>query len=130
MKIIEKSEFFKFHFYVVLGKAKQNVDKLLEYNKYNHIDVLYDISNMPDIMMQCDIAITSRGRTGFELAVLGIPSISIAQNEREARHNFMSAQNGFSYLGLQPELSMIEKEINKYINFTADERKQLRIKCL
>lgn len=37
---------------------------------------------------------------------------------------------GFSYLGLQPELSMIEKEINKYINFTADERKQLQHKML
>lgn len=130
LKIITKPEFSKVHFYIVLGKAKQNVDKLLEFNKYEHIDVLYDINNMPEIMMRCDIAITSRGRTGFELAVLGIPSISIAQNEREAKHDFMCSVNGFSYLGIKPDLSVIEQELYKYINFTVDERKQLQHKML
>ena len=47
---------------VVLGKAKYNVDNLLEYNKYYNIEVLFDISNMPELMSSCDIALTSRGR--------------------------------------------------------------------
>lgn len=59
----------------------------MEYNKYENIEVLYDIKNMPEIMSSCDIGITSRGRTGYELAILGIPTISMAQNAREDRED-------------------------------------------
>ncbi|EYA68652.1 cytidylyltransferase -containing domain protein, partial [Bacteroides fragilis str. S24L15] len=41
-------------------------------------------------MSKCDIGITSRGRTGYELAVLGIPTIAMAQNEREEKHGFVN----------------------------------------
>ena len=70
------------------GRAKHNVDALLEFNKYDNIEVLYDVSNMPELMSSCDIGVTSRGRTGYELAILGIPSISMAQNQREEKHGF------------------------------------------
>lgn len=130
LEFITKPEYSDVHFYIVLGKAKQNVDKILQYNQYENIEVLHDIKNMPEIMMKCDIAITSRGRTGFELAVLGIPSISIAQNEREAMHDFMSEQNGFSYLGLKPATDVIEAEVKKFISFSKKERQQLQYKML
>jgi len=130
LEFIVKPEFSGIHFYVVLGKAKQHVDILLQYNDYANIDVLYDVNNMPEIMMQCDIAITSRGRTGYELAVLGIPTISIAQNWREEKHDFMSSQNGFSYLGIRPDLRIIEREVMKYIYSSAEDRKRLQDKML
>lgn len=82
LDIISKDEYKKYEFVVVVGRAKYNVDALLEYNKYEHIQVLIDVSNMPELMSSCDIAITSRGRTGYELALLGIPSIAMAQNQR------------------------------------------------
>lgn len=130
LEFLTRAAYSDVHFYIVLGKAKQHVEELLQYNNYANIDVLYDIKNMPEIMMKCDIAITSRGRTGFELAVLGIPSISIAQNEREAMHNFMSEQNGFSYLGLKPDTASIETALKKYISFSMTERKVLQQKML
>lgn len=49
---------------------------------------------------QADMAITSQGRTIYELAVLGIPSIVISQNQRETLHRFASMKQGFLNLGL------------------------------
>ena len=63
-----------------------------------------------------DSAITSRGRTGYELAVLGIPSIAMAQNKREEKHGFVCNENGFTYLGLNPSDYIIESTLDMYIH--------------
>ncbi len=56
-------------------------------------------------MQQADIAFTSQGRTVYELASLGIPSIVLAQNERELLHTFAQMPNGFMNLGLGKDIS-------------------------
>lgn len=118
LNIISKDEYKKYQFVVVLGRAKYNVDALMEYNKYENIKVLYDVSNMPEIMSSCDIGITSRGRTGYELAMLGIPSISMAQNHREEKHGFVCNENGFSYIGLNPEDEVIKANLDMYLKMS------------
>ena len=62
LNMITKPDYQNYNFVVVLGKAKYNVDALMEYNKYPNIEVLFDISNMPELMSSCDIGLTSRGR--------------------------------------------------------------------
>ena len=47
------------------------------------------------IMESADIAITSNGRTVYELAHMNIPGIVIPQHEREETHSFAREQNGF-----------------------------------
>ena len=37
LEFITKPEYSDVHFYIVLGKAKQNVDKILQYNQYENI---------------------------------------------------------------------------------------------
>lgn len=118
LEMICKEEYKDYQFVVVLGRAKYNVDTLLEYNKYDNIEVLYDVSNMPEIMSSCDIGVTSRGRTGYELAILGIPSISMAQNHREEKHGFVCNENGFSYIGLNPEDEVIKATLDMYIKMS------------
>lgn len=118
LNIIAKDEYKAYQFIVVLGRAKYNVDTLMEYNKYDNIEVFYDVSNMPEIMSSCDIGITSRGRTGYELAILGIPSISMAQNHREEKHGFVCNENGFSYIGLNPEDEVIKATLDMYLNMS------------
>jgi len=78
----------------------------------------------------CDVAVTSRGRTGFELALLGIPSVCIAHNEREARHEFLSTKNGFFYLGIDPSDYAIEQAILDLIQLSKDKRQALQQKML
>ena len=111
---------------VVLGRAKNNVDTLLAYNKYSNIEVLYDVSNMPELMVSCDIAFTSRGRTGYELALLGIPSIAMAQNRREEKHGFVCNENGFIYIGLNPDDEVIEANLRMYLSLNKKSRQHFQ----
>lgn len=122
LNIVCKPEYKDFHFIVVLGRAKYNVDQLLEFNKYENIEVLYDVHNMPELMTSCDIAYTSRGRTGYELCLLGIPSIAMAQNHREEKHGFVCNENGFNYIGLNPDDEIIEANLKMYLNLSQKSR--------
>lgn len=123
LNIVSKPEYKDYHFVVVLGRAKYNVQQLLEYNKFENIEVLYDVSNMPELMTSCDIALTSRGRTGYELALLGIPAIAMAQNQREEKHGFVCNENGFDYIGLNPDDEIIEGNLKMYLAMSARSRK-------
>ena len=122
--IITNEKYKELEFVVILGRAKLNVKQLMEYNSYENIDVLFDVKNMPEIMSNCDIGITSRGRTGYELAILGIPSIAMAQNEREEKHGFVCEDNGFAYLGRNPEDKTIEATLDMYVNMSKLERQR------
>lgn len=122
LAMVAKNEYKNYHFVVVLGRAKNNVELLMEYNKYSNIEVFYDVSNMPELMSSCDIGITSRGRTGYELAILGIPSISMAQNKREEKHGFVCNENGFTYIGLNPADEIIESNLRMYLSLSKTSR--------
>ncbi|CUO45428.1 N-acylneuraminate cytidylyltransferase [[Eubacterium] contortum] len=122
LSIVSQDEYKQYKFVVVLGRAKYNVNKLLEYNKYDNLEVLYDVSNMPELMSSCDIGVTSRGRTGYELAILGIPSISMAQNHREEKHGFVCNENGFSYIGLNPADEVIKGTLDMYLKMSQSGR--------
>lgn len=123
-------EYNKYKFTVVLGRAKKNIGNLLEFSKYDNIEVLYDVGNMPELMSECDIAITSRGRTGYELAILGIPTIAMAQNKREEKHGFVNNENGFTYIGLNPSDGIIKATLDMYINLPQEERQNFQNKLL
>jgi CMP-N-acetylneuraminic acid synthetase/spore coat polysaccharide biosynthesis predicted glycosyltransferase SpsG len=64
------------------------------------ITVRDSVGNISDFMRAADVAFTSAGRTVFELALVGTPSIILAQNEREQTHLFATEANGFLTLGL------------------------------
>ncbi len=130
LKIVSKEIYKGYDFVVVLGRAKENVKELMEYNSYDHITVLHDVSNMPELMSTCDFAVTSRGRTGYELALLGIPSIAMAQNVREEKHGFVSNENGYSYIGLNPDDEIIEGTLKMYLAMSRESRKKFQEKLL
>lgn len=48
-------------------------------------DQLLDVT-MAEAMSEADLVITSQGRTQYEAAALGVPTITVAANERESRH--------------------------------------------
>lgn len=122
LEIISSKEYSDYHFVVVLGKAKADASLLMKTSYPNNIEIYYDVKNMPELMTSCDVAITSRGRTAYELALLGIPTISLAQNEREALHGFVSSKNGFEYLGLIPSLSVMKRSLDGYLSMSQEGR--------
>jgi len=122
LSIISRKEYQDYQFIVVLGRAKLNVSKLMAYNQYSNIEVLYDVANMPEVMTGCDIGITSRGRTGYELAMLGIPTIAMAQNKGGEKQGFVCNENGFSYIGLNPTDEVIEMTLKMYLGLSRASR--------
>lgn len=126
LKIITSGGYEKYKFYVILGKSKQNVETLLKYNNGKNINVLFDIKNMPEIISKCDIALTSRGRTVYELGILGVPSIVMSQNEREQQHGFACHENGYNYLGLNPSDSIIKSNLDMYLELSKEDRQQFQ----
>ncbi|MGN0342155.1 MAG: cytidylyltransferase domain-containing protein [Roseburia sp.] len=122
LAMASKEKYRSVEFLVVLGRAKENVEELMAYNQYSNIQVFFDVSNMPELMASCDVGVTSRGRTGYELAMLGIPTIAMAQNEREETHGFIASDNGFAYLGRNPADETIEATLDMYIHMSKEER--------
>lgn len=130
LNIIQKKKYLKYNFVIVLGRAKENIKSLIEYNSQKNIHIFFDVKNMPELMSECDIAVTSRGRTGYELAVLGIPTLSMAQNLREEQHQFICEENGYFYLGLNPTDYVIETNLDMLINMNYKEREEIQLKLL
>ncbi len=62
--------------------------------------VLRSVTDLAVVMRDCDIALTSAGRTVTELMTQGIPTISLCQNTRELMHTHASSPFGVTNLGL------------------------------
>jgi len=105
LRAIEKLGLKEISFRVILGMG-YNFEK--ELKKYVHsllqkgfkISVKKNIKTMAKEISKADIVITSNGRTIYEIASLGIPCISIAQNERESKHLFVHYSKAVEYLGM------------------------------
>lgn len=86
---------------VVAGFGYSHYDKL---EAFDNIDIFQNCTNISQHMQSADIIFTSAGRTTYEVASLQVPSIVMAQNQREMTHFFASAEYGFLNLGLGAEL--------------------------
>ncbi|NOR68213.1 MAG: acylneuraminate cytidylyltransferase [Methylomarinum sp.] len=82
---------------VVAGFGYDQYESL---EQYVDIDIYTNSAVIAEHMKQADIVFTSAGRTTYEVASLCIPTIVLAQNEREMTHFFASAEYGFINLGL------------------------------
>lgn len=67
---------------------------------YEGVTIAANEANISDYMRRADIMFTSAGRTTFEAAAMGTPSIVLCQNSREATHFFATKEHGFLNLGL------------------------------
>jgi len=82
------------------------------------VKILKNAKNISDYMTEADLVFTSAGRTTYELASLHVPTIVLAQNEREMTHLFASAEQGFVNTGLGARLTVsdIESIFIKVVN--------------
>jgi len=89
--------------YIVCGGGYLFKDKLESYiskSFYKNIELTYASTVISQIMENTQIAISSNGRTVYELADMNIPSIIISHHQREATHSFASLERGFINLGV------------------------------
>ena len=90
------------HVRVILGLGYQHEPRV---EAEEGISVLTSVANMAVHMRSADIVFTSAGRTTFEVACVGTPTIVIAQNERELTHLFATNDHGFLNLGLAKDVA-------------------------
>lgn len=88
--------------YVIAGLGYKNYETLKSYKK---IIIKKNSNEIADLFNKSDVIFTSGGRTTFETAVLGKPTIVLCQNERELTHHFACNRNGFMNLGLGENLN-------------------------
>jgi spore coat polysaccharide biosynthesis predicted glycosyltransferase SpsG len=72
---------------------------------YSHVKIIRNSTSIAELMREADVIFTSAGRTTYEAASLKVPTIVLAQNERELTHFFATAEHGFLNLGLGTEVS-------------------------
>lgn len=113
---------------VILGMGYNKHESL---NDFKNISLYQNINNISDFMYKADIIFSSAGRTVYEIACIGVPTIVMAQNERELTHFFASAENGFINMGIAKDLDnskilyQFEKLISNY-----NERKYINERML
>ncbi|MCA9413187.1 MAG: NTP transferase domain-containing protein, partial [Candidatus Omnitrophica bacterium] len=64
------------------------------------VSIFRNVKSMAAEFKWADLALTSYGRTMYEIASMGVPAILMGQNQRELQHAFGHSKNGFASLGL------------------------------
>lgn len=86
-------------FHIITGFGYKYKNEVLD-DAEHHIYVHNNVKCVSKYLAEADLALTSQGRTIYELACMGVPSIVLAQNSRELEHIFASIANGFINLGI------------------------------
>ncbi len=110
LKSIEKLDLTNVKINVILGLGYNQHDELLSYveelrKRGYEIIINKNIRIMAKHILNSDIAITSNGRTVYEISSMGVPCISISQNEREMRHLFSHICKGIKNLGIESNVT-------------------------
>jgi spore coat polysaccharide biosynthesis predicted glycosyltransferase SpsG len=93
---------------VGLGYPEPEALKRFARSARHPVEVVTHTPIVSRYMARADVAITSAGRTVFELASLGVPMVVIPQNDRETRHTFALESPGLVALPRASELSQLE----------------------
>ncbi len=101
---------------VVAGFGYQHYTSLEQFKKIN---IYKNAKNIAEHMRNADYIFTSAGRTTYEIASLQVPSIVMAQNERELTHRYASQDYGFNNLGLGFEVQQ-SKILENFVTAVTD----------
>jgi spore coat polysaccharide biosynthesis predicted glycosyltransferase SpsG len=121
----------KIEIMIVAGPGYSHKAELNDYIKdlsYPGITYTWSTNVMSHVMEKAQIAVSSNGRTIYELAHMNIPSIIIAQNTREELHKFSNARNGFINFGIinhDEEFSLLLNNFRKLVEDHNFRKKQI-----
>jgi len=102
-QIYDICEEYSIKIYIVCGSGylfKEELELFINSLKYKNIELTFASGVISQIMEKTQVAISSNGRTTYELADMNIPSIIVSTHEREATHSFASLEKGFVNIGV------------------------------
>jgi CMP-N-acetylneuraminic acid synthetase/spore coat polysaccharide biosynthesis predicted glycosyltransferase SpsG len=103
VSIVDTCKKNNIHVDIVVGPGFAHEAELLSVIRkldYEGVEYISATKRISDYMLSADVAITSGGRTVFELVAVGVPTVVLCQNEREETHTFASSEHGIINLGL------------------------------
>ena len=103
--IYDYCNFNNINIIVIAGFGYKSYDSI---SQFENVKIEQNVTNISKYMLEADLIFTSAGRTTYEIASIGTPTIVMAQNERELTHFFASSEFGFLNLGLGYNVSKEE----------------------
>lgn len=102
LKVIDELRLKNVKIVVILGLGYKHYEELKKIVDKMDLQVIIKqhIRNISKYMYEADIAFTAAGRSVYELASIGTPTIVLVENERGLLHTFASKKNGIITLGL------------------------------
>ena len=124
LEILKSSDQKNVELIVILGLGYsrrnkiKNLSKKMNNSGFN-VKIIERSDNLSQYFKDCDFAITSNGRTVFEIAAMKIPMIAIAVNKRERLHSFVRySKSGFHVdIRSKNDYLQIFKKINEMMNY-------------
>ena len=119
LKIIQKNGLKNIEFTIILGIGyfhKQSLKTLISQMKKDDFKLNFVEGSdfLAKFFRESDFAITSNGRTVFELAAMNVPIIAVPVNNREKTHSFVKyADVGFE---VDPDLKNFETKFLRCFN--------------
>lgn len=102
LEVIKEIPDTEIEYQFILGVGYNRVEEFVnEIEKVKDKKIFYrqDVQMPSKYMAKADLAISSQGRTMYELASQHVPTIILAHSDREATHEFGFLKNGFINLG-------------------------------
>ncbi|KAA9410368.1 UDP-2,4-diacetamido-2,4,6-trideoxy-beta-L-altropyranose hydrolase [Haloarcula hispanica] len=65
------------------GFSEENIDKIRELAVDRNIELHFDPDNLPQLMLDADVAVSAFGSTSYELAIHGTPFLGLIQAENQ-----------------------------------------------
>lgn len=94
-KALQKEETRNLHYHVVSGAFNKNLPALLTLEaKYPNVHIYQNVTNMAELMRQCDVAVSAGGSTMYELCAVGVPIIcfSFVDNQEQIVQTFVKKE--------------------------------------
>ena len=137
IEIFEKNNLTNIEFTVILGigySHKKSLNNLISKMKKNNfkLKIIEGSDFLAKFFRETDFAITSNGRTVFELAAMNVPIITIPVNKREKTHSFVKhAGVGFQ---IDPDSKIFESQFlnsfNELCSYSTRKKYKIQLKNL
>ena len=105
------------HIDVVIGPSFDNVGEIVEEVQKSNLDISlnFNVSQMSELMINSDIAISSGGSTLYELAVTKTPALVMLQAENQIRVAEKLEGESIVNLGYEKDIDSIIKNLSNLI---------------
>ena len=123
-ELLSEDLYKEFIFKVIVGGMNTNIEQLQELAKDERVRLLYNVSNMGELMKSSQYAISAGGTTLFELCACKVPTVcfSFAENQRAFTEE-MGKRKVMLYAGDAREDADIEKVIVENVSaFVLDDK--------